>query len=94
MELLFEIIVELIAELALLDIDISSNSKLPKPVKIIVTMLFVAFYIGVIAVITWGAIICLNKGKYGMFAVLLVVDILIAVGVICSLVKKYKSMRR
>lgn len=94
MELLFEIIVELIAELALLDLDISSNSKLPKPIKIIVTILFVAFYIGVIAVITWAAITFLNKGKYVMFVVLLVVDICIAVGVIYSLVKKYKSMRR
>ncbi len=94
MDILFEIIIELIAELTIGDLNFPSNNKLSKPVKIIVTILFAAIYIALIVMITWAAIARLNKGEYEMFAVLLVVDIIVAVGVICALVKKYKKVRK
>ncbi|MBE5933860.1 MAG: hypothetical protein E7263_10635 [Lachnospiraceae bacterium] len=94
MDILFEIIIELMVELTIGDLDFPSNNKLSKPVKIIVTVLFATFYIALIVMITWAAITSLNKGEYEMFAFLLVVDIIVAVGVICALVKKYKKVRK
>lgn len=94
MDILFEIIIELMVELTVGDLDLPSNNKLSKPVKIIVTVLFATFYIALIVVITWAALTSLNKGEYGMFAFLLVVDIIVAVGIICALVKKYKKVRK
>ena len=94
MEILFEIIIELIAELVTGDFDLPSNNKLSKPVKIIITIIFAALYIALIVIITWASLASLNKGEYEMFAVLLVVDIIVAVGVICALVKKYKKVRK
>ena len=94
MDILFEIIIELMVELTIGDLDFSSNNKLSKPVKIIITLLFAAIYIALIVMITWVALASLNKGEYEMFAVLLVIDIIVAVGVVFALVKKYKKVRK
>ena len=94
MDILFEIIIEIIAELTIGDLDFPSNNKLSRSLKIIVTILFAAIYIALIVMITCAAISSLNKGEYEMFAVLLVVDIIVAVGVIFALVKKYKKVRK
>lgn len=94
MDILFEIIIELMVELTIGDLDFPSNNKLSKPVKIIITILFAAIYIALIVMITWAALASLNKGEYEMFAVLLVIDIIVAVGVVFALVKKYKKVRK
>lgn len=92
MDLLFEFIIEFIFEV-FFDSDFSEDTKkrIPLPIRILITIVILVAYIGLIVLITVGAIKSWNNGKYEMFAVLVVIDVLILIMVLSAFIKKRRK---
>lgn len=89
MEILFEFIGDLIGELLFMGGEHAiKSSKTPKPIRIILAVFALLFFIGVIGLIIWAGIAIIMNGSVAGGIAILVLAVLFTVLVVRKLYKR------